>query len=213
MSALPAHDMPPLARTGNLPRGKLGVLLLILSEVFFFGTLIAVYVFYIGHHTGGPTPKDVFDAPLSSPTWQPLAVSFNSVFLLVSSLWIVLAHHALCRGATTAFGFWWLATFACGSVFLAGTANEWHGLIMDDGLWMGTNLFGSCYYTLVGFHALHVTAGLTIMVIVFVLTLAGKMHQRHAGKIELLSWYWHFVDAVWIVVFTIVYVIGYWGAA
>ena len=211
MSTTSPLKLPPLADERNLPKGKVGVLMMILSEIFFFGTLIAVYVFYIGADTTGPTPKDVMDPPLSAPTWQPWEVSFNSVFLLMSSVWIVLAVKALRNGAIGAFGFWWALTIAFGTVFLMGTGHEWYGLIVDHGLWMGTNLFGSSFYTLVGFHAFHVTAGLILMTIVLVLTMTGHMHQRHEGKIDLLSWYWHFVDVVWIFVFTIVYVIGYVG--
>ncbi|MCH2135669.1 MAG: heme-copper oxidase subunit III [Phycisphaerales bacterium] len=203
--------LPELAPVHNLPKGKLGVSLLILSEIFFFGTLIAVYLFYIGKDLSGPYPQDVLDPPFAAPTWAPMAVSFNSIFLLTSSIWIWLAVKALEQGAMARFTLFWALTIAFGGVFLAGTGFEWYGLIAEDGLWLNTNLFGSCFFTLVGFHAAHVTIGLLLMTIVLVLTLCGYNHQRHAGKVDLLSWYWHFVDGVWIFVFTVVYIIGYYG--
>jgi cytochrome c oxidase subunit 3/cytochrome o ubiquinol oxidase subunit 3 len=185
--------------------------MLIVSEIFFFGTIIAVYLFYIGKDLNGPYPKDVLDAPFSAPTWQPFSVSFNSIFLLTSSIWIWLAIKSLRAGAMGKFIVFWSLTITFGAIFLAGTGLEWYGLIANDGLWMGTNLFGSCFFTLVGFHAFHVAAGLTIMTLVLVLTLCGYNHKRHAGKVDLLSWYWHFVDGVWMFVFTVVYIIGYYG--
>jgi cytochrome c oxidase subunit 3 len=203
--------LPELATAHNLSRGKVGVSMLILTEVFFFGTLIAVYLFYIGKDLSGPFPQDVLDAPFAAPTWQPFAVSFNSIFLLTSSIWIVLAVKALEKGKMKRFMLFWSLTLLFGSVFLLGTGMEWYGLIAEDGLWLNTNLFGSCFFTLVGFHASHVAIGLTLMTIVGVLTLCGYNDKRHAGKVDLLSWYWHFVDGVWIFVFTVVYIIGYYG--
>ena len=211
MTTLNTNTLPAPAREHNLPKGKVGMAMLIVSEVFFFGTLIAVYLFYIGKDLNGPYPKDVLDAPFSAPTWQPLAVSFNSIFLLTSSIWIWLAIKSLRTGAMGRFIVFWSLTIAFGAIFLAGTGFEWYGLIKGDGLWLGTNLFGSCFFTLVGFHAFHVAAGLTIMSIVLVLTLCGYNHKRHAEKVDLLSWYWHFVDGVWMFVFTVVYIIGYYG--
>jgi len=211
MSTLQSNALPDLAPVNNLPKGKLGVSLMIVSEIFFFGTIIAVYLFYIGKDLNGPYPQDVMDPPFSAATWKPLAVSFNSIFLLTSSIWIVLAVRALRAGAMARFAVCWGMTILFGAIFLMGTGTEWYGLIVNDGLWMDTNLFGSCFYTLVGFHAFHVAAGLTLMTIVLVLTMCGYMDKRQAGKVDLLSWYWHFVDVVWIVVFTIVYIIGYYG--
>ena len=91
---------------------------------------------------------------------------------------------------------------------MAGTALEWYKLIYTDHLTISTNLFGTTYYSLVGLHALHVTVGLIMILIVMLLNLGGNMSKRYAERTELLSWYWHFVDAVWVVVFLTVYVIG-----
>ena len=91
---------------------------------------------------------------------------------------------------------------------MIGTAMEWHHLIYHDGLTIRTNLFGTTYYALVGLHALHVTVGLMLILLVLILTMCGYMNERHVERTDVLSWYWHFVDAVWVVVFLTVYVVG-----
>jgi len=106
------------------------------------------------------------------------------------------------------FSLWWLVTIALGSIFLLGTLREWHQLIYDEGLTIQTNLFGTTYYSLVGLHAFHVTVGLLALAIVMVFTLRGDVGIRHAERAEVLSMYWHFVDVVWVVVFTVVYIVG-----
>jgi cytochrome c oxidase subunit 3/cytochrome o ubiquinol oxidase subunit 3 len=178
-------------------RGKVGVMALILTESAFFSIFVVAYIFYIGKSLTGPYPKDVLSAPI-----------LNTVCLLSSSVTIVLAVRALRAGSIRTFGIWWLVTFALGLEFLAGTAAEWHRLIYREGLTISTNLFGTTYYSLVGLHALHVTIGLLLILLVMVLTLLGYMDHRHVERTDVLSWYWHFVDAVWVVVFTTVYVIG-----
>jgi cytochrome c oxidase subunit 3/cytochrome o ubiquinol oxidase subunit 3 len=107
-----------------------------------------------------------------------------------------------------AFGFWWLLTIVLGGVFLFGTAREWAHLINDEGLTISTNLFGTTYYSLVGLHAFHVTMGLLALTTVAVFYFADWLRREHAERLEILSMYWHFVDAVWVVVFTVVYVFG-----
>jgi cytochrome c oxidase subunit 3/cytochrome o ubiquinol oxidase subunit 3 len=102
----------------------------------------------------------------------------------------------------------WLATIALGAAFLYGTASEWHRLIYEEGLTISTNLFGTTYYSLVGLHGFHVVVGLVGLSIVMALALLGKVRSDHAQRVDVLSLYWHFVDAVWVVVFTVVYVLG-----
>ena len=208
MSTLKAPSLavqaPPEPLSQSLNTGKCGMLCLIASEIAFFGTLLAVYLFYIGKDpVGTPTPSETLEISVA-----PLKVVFNSIFLLTSSIWITLAVRCLARGSIKAFAFWWLLTILFGIEFLVGTGFEWYGMIADQGVTIRTNLFGSGFYTVVGFHAAHVTIGLFLLSLVFVLTCIGRMHQRHAEKVELLSWYWHFVDGIWIAVFTIVYIIG-----
>jgi cytochrome c oxidase subunit III len=199
MAAAPAIiTTPELAWKTSLPyRGKVGILALILTESAFFSIFVVAYIFYIGKSLTGPYPKDVLSPPI-----------VNTICLLSSSVTIVLAIRALRAGSIRTFGIWWLVTFALGLEFLAGTALEWHRLIYREGLTIGTNLFGTTYYSLVGLHALHVTIGLLLILLVMIFTVLGNIDRRHIERTDVLSWYWHFVDAVWIVVFTTVYVIG-----
>lgn len=178
-------------------RGRVGMLALIAAEAAIFTIFVVAYIFYIGKSPSGPTPKDVLDLPI-----------FATVCLLSSSLTIHLAVTALRKAKIAAFGAWWFATIALGAIFLIETGLEWHHLIFERGLTVSTNLFGTTYYSLVGLHAFHVTAGLTILVLGMIFTLLGKVKQEHSERADIFSLYWHFVDAVWIVVFTVVYVIG-----
>jgi cytochrome c oxidase subunit III len=196
---------PPALRQDGIMNGKIGILLMIASEIAFFGTLITAYLFYIGRDINGPYPQDVLEVSVA-----PFKVLFNSIFLLISSVWIVFAIKAMRKGNMRAFIFWWALTVLCGAEFLVGTGMEWYGLIVNDGIWMGTNLFGSCFYTLVGFHAFHVTMGLLVLTLILVLALIGKVHPRNIDKVDLVSWYWHFVDGIWIAVFFVVYIFGNW---
>ena len=102
----------------------------------------------------------------------------------------------------------WLLTIVLGGLFLYGTGQEWHRLIYEHGLTISTNLFGTTYYSLVGLHAFHVTVGLVMLLMVAIFDIAGRVGVSQSERIEVLSMYWHFVDAVWVVVFTVVYVLG-----
>jgi cytochrome c oxidase subunit 3 len=193
---------PPIVPERNLTPAQWGMIAFLVSEVAFFSTLIVVYLTFLGADKSDPTP-----AVLSLPL-----VICTTACLLSSSATVHLAEKSLRSGSRTAFLRWWAATILLGIVFLAGTAYEWHTLIVRDGLTISRNLFGTTYYTLVGFHALHVTIGVLAMLIVLGLALSrwgqesGVRGQR--SGVELVSWYWHFVDAVWVVVFTVVYVVG-----
>jgi cytochrome c oxidase subunit 3/cytochrome o ubiquinol oxidase subunit 3 len=183
--------------TWKLPsRGRVGMFCLIAAESAIFVIFIVAYLFYVGKSLTGPTPA-VLHVPV-----------FFTVCLLSSSLTIHTSVKELSRGNGGAFAFWWLATFALGASFLAGTVFEWRHLIHDEGLTIRTNLFGTTYYSLVGLHAFHVTVGLLAMATVMVFGFFGHIGRAHAQKVELLSLYWHFVDVVWVVVFTVVYGIG-----
>ena len=114
---------------------------------------------------------------------------------------------SLQTGNVRRFTLWWLLTFVLGAIFLAGTAQEWHHLIYDEGLTIQTNLFGTTYYSLVGLHAFHVTVGLLALAIVSLFTILGHIRQEHAERAAVLSMYWHFVDVVWVVVFIVVYIV------
>lgn len=178
-------------------RGVIGMLSLIVAESAIFGIFVIAYIYYIGKSLSGPTPREVLDVPV-----------FNTVCLLSSSFTIWLAERAILKGAMRRFCLWWGVTEILGAIFLVGTGLEWHTLIYRDGLTISTNLFGTTFYSLVGLHATHVVVGLLMLTLVLIFGLAGKLKQEHAHRIEVLSLYWHFVDAVWVVVFTVVYIVG-----
>jgi cytochrome c oxidase subunit III len=198
MAAAAAVTPSPSTEPWTLPpRGRVGILALILTESSFFSIFVAAYIFYIGKSLSGPYPRDVLSPPI-----------LNTICLLSSSITIVLAVRALRTGKTGAFALWWLVTLLLALEFLTGTGMEWYRLIYHEGLTIRTNLFGTTYYSLVGLHALHVTVGMLMILIVMIMTAGKHVTQRHAEYVELLSWYWHFVDAVWVVVFLTVYIIG-----
>jgi len=177
-------------------RGRVGMLSLIAGESAIFTIFVVAYIYYIGRSTYGPGPR-ILDIPI-----------FNSICLFSSSLTIVLAERAISRGRMRAFGWWWAATILLGLEFLAGTTIEWRELIFKDGLTIRTNLFGTTFYSLVGLHATHVVVGMIGLSVIMVFTLLGRVEQRHAERVEVFALYWHFVDAVWVVVFTVVYIVG-----
>jgi cytochrome c oxidase subunit III len=190
--------MPPPELEWKLPaRGRAGMYALIAAEAAIFTIFVVAYLFYIGKSLAGPMPRDVLSPPI-----------FYTVCLLSSSLTIHFAVKSLRGGNLRTFGAWWLLTITLGAIFLYGTASEWHRLIYTDGLTISTNLFGTTYYSLVGLHGFHVIVGLLGLITVMAFTLVGVVKPEHTERIDVLSLYWHFVDAVWVVVFTVVYVIG-----
>ena len=197
MSA-PSVTIPEAEIRWNLPaRGPVGMYCLIAAETAIFTIFVVAYIFYIGKSISGPQPRDVLHVPV-----------FFTICLLSSSVTIHFAVKSLRSGAVRTFSLWWLLTIVLGAIFLAGTAKEWRHLIYDEGLTIQTNLFGTTYYSLVGLHAFHVTVGLLALATVSVLAVLGYIKQEHAERTDVLSMYWHFVDAVWVVVFIVVYVVG-----
>jgi cytochrome c oxidase subunit 3 len=193
MSTVPVAIAP-----WTLPsRGRVGMFCLIVAEAAIFAIFVVAYIFYLGKSVTGPTPQEVLDIPI-----------FNTICLLSSSLTIHFAERALERGRMVPFKAFWFLTFVLGAIFLGGTGLEWHRLIYTSGLTISTNLFGTTYYSLVGLHAFHVIVGLLGLGLVMALALASKLKEEHAGRVGVLGLYWHFVDAVWVVVFTVVYIIG-----
>ena len=189
--------MPQRERTWELPsRGHVAMFALIVAESAIFVIFVVAYLFYLGKSLTGPTPKQVLEAPI-----------FYSICLLSSSITIHLAVKALRAGNVGSFRAWWFGTIVLGAAFLYGTAHEWHRLIYRDGLTISTNLFGTTYYSLVGLHGFHVIVGLICLSTVMAFALLGDVQQQHTYRVDVLSLYWHFVDVVWIVVFTVVYII------
>jgi len=197
MSAIP---LVPGGHVGewHLPsRGRIGMYCLIIGESTIFLIFVIAYIFYIGKSLYVPTPQQVLDVPI-----------FNTICLLSSSVTIWLAERAIERGILRTFGLWWAATITLGVVFMVGTGIEWYKLIYHDGLTIRTNLFGTTFYSLVGLHATHVVVGLTMLLTVLIFTLTGHVREEHSERVQVLALYWHFVDAVWVIVFTVVYVVG-----
>ena len=197
MSAV-TSSFPNPAAAWHLPsRGKVAMAGLIIAESAIFTIFVVAYLFYLGKSITGPTPSEVLEAPI-----------FFTICLLSSSLTIHLAAKALERDYTRLFLGLLLLTIALGGLFLYGTAQEWHRLIYEHGLTISTNLFGTTYYSLVGLHAFHVTAGLIMLTVTAIFGFIGRVGVSQSDRVAVLAMYWHFVDAVWVVVFTVVYVLG-----
>jgi len=176
---------------------KVAVACLIATEAALFTIFVVAYLFYIGKSVSGPSPAQVLEVPI----WA-------TVCLLSSSFTIMRAQRALGRQEIRRFQLWWGLTIFLGAAFLWATAREWYQLIVLDNVTISTNLFGTTFYSLVGLHATHVTVGLVLLSLVSVLSLRGQVQRAHGEHIEMLTWYWHFVDVVWVVVFTVVYLIS-----
>ena len=175
---------------------KMGMICLILTESALFTIFVVAYIFYKGKSLNGPFPWQVLhEFPL-----------LGSIALFGSSGTITLAERAIHRGNIRGFHLWWAITIAMGAYFLYFTATEWYHLIYTDHLTISTNVFGSTFYSLVGLHASHVVVGLILLSIILISSLRGKLHPDHYEHMEMISWYWHFVDAIWVVVVSVVYI-------
>src|SRR5689334_4494301 len=189
---------PGTPEVWSLPyRGTVGMVSLIIAESAIFTILVIAYLYYVGKSLTGPTPREVLETPI-----------FYTICLLSSSLTIHFAGRSLDRDRRSTFLGLWFLTMVLGGLFIYGTGREWYRLIYEHGLRISTNLFGTTYYSLVGLHAFHVTAGLVMLCIVLIFGLAGRVGQDQSARVGVLSLYWHFVDSVWVVVFTVVYIVG-----
>ena len=197
MSTIPLERVESEAPWRLPSRGVVAMAAVITAESAIFTIFVVAYLYYLGHDVSGPTPREVLEIPY-----------FGTVCLLSSSFFIWLAERAIEHARMAAFRLWWGVTILLGAIFLADTAREWYKLIVVDQLTIRTNLFGTTFYSLVGLHASHVIVGLFMMLVVLILALMRKVEPAHAERIKVLGLYWHFVDAVWVVVFTVVYIIG-----
>lgn len=187
-----------MEREWKLPdKGTVGIIFLIITESSLFTIFVVAYLVYVGKSLTGPYPKDVLEIPI-----------FSTICLLSSSLTVYFAEHALENSNVSRFKFWLGVTIFLGGEFLTATGLEWRHLIKDEHLTMSTNLFGSTYYSLVGLHASHVVVGLFFLGMTMTVTWLGFPIPTQFRRFKFLSWYWHFVDAVWVVVFTVVYLVG-----
>jgi cytochrome c oxidase subunit 3 len=180
---------------------KVGVICLIVTESALFAIFVVAYVFYMGKSLNPPFPRDVITFPSKTP-W------LASIALFASSFTIVYAEKMMHKLNRKGFLIWWGITMALGAYFVLYSATEWHELIYHEGLTISTNVFGTTFYSLVGLHLSHVLVGLILLGIIFVLTLFGKIPEDHIEHTEMISWYWHFVDGIWVVVLTLVYFIS-----
>lgn len=167
------------------------------SECLLFGSLISTYLVYKGKSLAGPTPQEILDIPFTS---------VSTFDLLMSSLMMVLALAAVQRGDLKWAKVWLFATAFLGILFLAGQVYEFTSFV-HEGLGLTTNLFGSTFYVLTGCHGAHVTVGVIWLLTLWVQALRGRLTSAQAMTVEIAGLYWHFVDVVWIVIFTVVYLI------
>jgi cytochrome c oxidase subunit 3/cytochrome o ubiquinol oxidase subunit 3 len=167
------------------------------SECMFFGSLIATYLVYKGRDQVGPHPHDILNIPFTS---------ISAFVLLMSSLTMVLALAACQRGNQKGTAIWLAATALLGMTFVGGQTSEFTEFFMH-GLKLQTNLFGCTFFVLTGFHGTHVTVGVIWLWTLFSLAVRGKLPKEKALDVEISGLYWHFVDVVWIAIFTLIYLL------
>ena len=200
-STVTAHEGHPPTATG-VSNEKVAMWAFLGSECMLFGALISTYFLYrsrgpAGGGPLGPRPKDIYDIPFTS---------VSSFVLLMSSLTMVLALSAIQRGDLRRNRIWLVATALLGATFVGGQVYEFTSFIRQ-GLTLKTNLFGSSFFVMTGFHGVHVTVGIIMLLSLVNMISKEKVPGDHAEVVELVGLYWHFVDIVWIVIFTLVYLI------
>jgi len=181
----------------GLSNDKMGMWTLISSECLFFGALISTYLIYVDRTADGPAPGEIFDIPFTS---------VSTFILLMSSLGMVLALAAIQAGDMRGFRTWTLATAAMGATFLAGQIYEFT-FFVEEGFGLTTSAFSSSFFVLTGFHGVHVAVGILMLLGIWAASLLGRLTPAHDETVENIGLYWHFVDIVWIVLFTVVYLI------
>ena len=183
----------------GLSNEKLGMWLFLGSECLLFGGLISTYLLYKSRvpEGRGPTPNELYDIPFTS---------VSSFVLLMSSLTMVLAVAAITRGDERNTRVWLLSTAALGSVFISGQVYEFTAFV-KEGMGFTTNVAASAFFTLTGFHGVHVSLGILMLMSLLVMSLRGRLPVERAETVEIVGLYWHFVDVVWILIFTVVYLI------
>ena len=192
-----AHGHDPHATATGVGNTKLAMWLFLSSDALFFGAFISAYLLYRGRSQDPPFPEDVYNIPFTSVT---------SFILLMSSLTMVLALAAIQRGDYRRLRIWLLATALFGSTFIGGQVFEFTEFYRE-GLSLSSNLFGSTFFVLTGLHGAHVTGGIIWLLSLWGLAAQGRLTSADSEKVEYAGLYWHFVDVVWIVIFTVVYLL------
>ena len=167
------------------------------SECLLFGGLISTYLIYRSRYADGPAPGDIFDIPFTS---------VSSFILLMSSLTMVLSLSALQRGDIRNNRVWLLATALLGSLFIGGQVYEFTTFVRE-GLGYTTSPFSSAFFTLTGFHGIHVSLGIVMLVSLLIASFRGTLTKERSETVEIVGLYWHFVDVVWIFIFTVIYLV------
>jgi cytochrome c oxidase subunit 3/cytochrome o ubiquinol oxidase subunit 3 len=197
----PGHEHDPGWDTNTgVSNPKLAIWLFLSSEALFFGAFIVTYFLYRGRDAQfnkGPTPNQMYNIPFTSVT---------SFILLMSSLTMVLALAAIQRGDHRRFRIWLLATAVFGATFISGQVFEFTEFYRQ-GLTLSTNMFGTTFYVLTGLHGAHVTMGIIWLLILWGRSAQGRLPQSNSQSVEIAGLYWHFVDIVWIFIFTAIYLV------
>jgi heme/copper-type cytochrome/quinol oxidase subunit 3 len=195
---IPHAEVDEHYTTTGLDHRKLLMWVFLGSDCLFFGALISTYMIYRGQSLEGPYPVNIIDVPITT---------ISTFVLLCSSFAMVQALAATNRNDQKGIQLWLLATAFLGSIFIGFQVYEFNAF-RAEGLMIGTNLFGSTFFTLTGFHGAHVTVGISWLLCLFFIARKGRLGPRTALDVEIAGLYWHFVDIVWIVIFTLVYLIG-----
>jgi cytochrome c oxidase subunit III len=194
----------------GLPSIKIAIWAFIGSECFFFASLISTYLIYKGRSLVGPFPHEAWTDPATGQKLHAIlnipVTSASTFVLLMSSLFMVLAHGAVLRGDRKYSKIWLAATAVAGTIFLSCQAYEFTSFV-HEGLTIKTNLFGSSFFILTGFHGAHVTAGVIWLVTLLFIDIKRGLSPRDTINVDVCALYWHFVDVVWIIIFALVYLI------
>lgn len=197
MAQAAAQHAEPVHTSTGLSNAKLGMWAFLASECLLFGALISTFLLYHGRRVAGPTPQKVYDIPYTS---------VSSFVLLMSSLTMVLALAAIQRGDHAKLRAWLMATALLGMVFISGQVYEFTRFV-QEGMTIKSNVVATTFFTLTGFHGAHVTVGILMLLSLYGMSLDGRLPVQRSEAVELVGLYWHFVDVVWIVIFTVVYLI------
>ncbi len=183
--------------TLGLDSRKVGMWVFLASECMFFGSMITAYLLYKDRVGSGPSPADIFDIPFTS---------VSTFVLLMSSLTMVLAHNGAIRRDEARMRLWLLATAGLGLVFLGGQVFEFT-VFFKEGMRMSTSPFSSAFFLLTGFHGIHVSMGVLMLLTLYTFSRIDRLPIHDDIRVDMVALYWHFVDIVWIIIFTFIYLI------